>query len=191
LECTNAITIATTHAIGDIGVISIFIMKGMPVKNLPQADHPIAITSPNGRKVVSTHICDIIIASLPTILMGHIIPGTTMASLIGISILCKAGCKVTFGDEKCKVIYKDNIILCRYKDPTTNLWTLPLTPNEIAKTTTVEVSIIPNSAHMMLSHHVEHAKAPIYHAMVPEQPSPCVMLEVCAIKATPPQPVPC
>jgi hypothetical protein len=28
---------------------------------------------------------------------------------------------------------------------------------------------------MMLSHLVEHARVPIYHAMAPEQPSPCVM----------------
>jgi hypothetical protein len=109
-----------------------------------------------------------------------------MASLIGIRILCKAGCKVTFDNEKCKVVYKDSIILRGYKDPTTNLWTLPLTPDKIAKTTLVEVLISPNNAHMMLSHHVEHVKAPIYHAMVPEQQSPCVMLEGHAIKTTPP-----
>jgi hypothetical protein len=98
-----------------------------------------------------------------------------MASLIGIGILFKVGCKVTFNDKKCKVIYKDNIILCGYQDPTTNLWTLPLTPNKIVKTTRVKVLISPNSAHMMLSQPVEHTEAPIYHAMVPEQPSPCMM----------------
>ncbi len=123
--------------------------------------------------------------------MGHIVLGITMASLIGIRILCKAGCKVTFDNKKCEVLYKDNIILCGYKDPTTNLWTLPLTPNKIVKTTPVEVLISPNSAHMALSHHVEYAKAPIYYAMVPEQPSPCMMLEGCAIKTTLPQPGPC
>jgi hypothetical protein len=38
---------------------------------------------------------------------------------------------------------------------------------------------------------MEHAEAPIYHAMVPEQPSPCVMLEGSGIQTTPPQPGPC
>jgi hypothetical protein len=112
-------------------------MKGMPIKNLRRADHPITITLPNGSKVVSTHICDIIIPSLPMMLMGHIVPGITMASLIGIRILCKVGCKVTFDEEKCEVLHKDNIILLGYKDPTTDLWTLPLTPDKIAKTTQV------------------------------------------------------
>jgi hypothetical protein len=43
----------------------------------------------------------------------------------------------------------------------------------------------------MLSHHVEHDEAPIYHAMVPEQPSPWVMLEGHAIETIPPRPSPC
>jgi hypothetical protein len=161
-------------------------MKGTPAKNLHWADYPITITLPDGSKIVSTHICDITIPGLPTILTGHIIPGITMASLIGIRILCKAVCKVTFDNKKCEGVYKDNIILRGYKDPTTDLWILPLTPNKIAKTTPVEVTISPNRAHLTLSHHVEHAKASISHAVVPEQPSPCVMLDGRTIKTTPP-----
>ncbi len=129
LECTNAIQIAATHAIADTGATSIFIMKGTPIKNFCRADHLITITLPNGSKVVSTHICDITIPCLPTILMGHIVMGITMASLIGIRILRKAGCKVTFNDKKCEVVYKDTNILHGYKDPTMDLWPLhsPLT----------------------------------------------------------------
>jgi hypothetical protein len=78
--------------------------------------------------------------------MGHIVLGITMASLIGIRILCKAGCIVTFDDKKCEVIYKDTTILRGYKDPTTDLWTLPLTPDKMAKTTLVEVRISTDSA---------------------------------------------
>jgi hypothetical protein len=135
-----------THATTDTGATSIFIMKGTPIKNLRMADYLITITLPSGSKVVSTHICDITISCLPTILMGHIVPGITMASLIGIRILCKAGCKVTFDNKKCEVAYKNTIILCRYKDPTTDLWTLPLTFDKITMTNPVEVTISPNSA---------------------------------------------
>jgi hypothetical protein len=191
LECANAITITATHAIADTGATSIFIMKGMPAKNLRWSDHPITITLPDGSKVISTYICDITIPGLPTMLMGHILLGITMASLIGIRIFCKVGCKVIFDDKKCEVIYKDNIFLRCYKDPTTDLWTLPLTPNKILKTTLVKVLISPNSAHMTLSDHVEHAKAPINHAEVPEPPSTCVMLDGRIIKTTPPQPGSC
>jgi hypothetical protein len=123
--------------------------------------------------------------------MGHIVLGITMASLIGIRILCRMGCKVTSNNKKCEVVYKVNIILHIYKDPTTVLWTLPLTPNKIAKTSPVEVLISPNSAHMMLSHHVEHSEAPISHAVVPEQQIPCVMLYGHTIEITLPRPCPC
>jgi hypothetical protein len=69
-----------------------------------------------------------------------------MASLIGIRILYKAGCKVTFDNKKCEVVYKNTIILRGYKDSTMDLCTLPLTLDKITKTTLVNVTISPNSA---------------------------------------------
>jgi hypothetical protein len=121
VECANTIRIAPTHTIADTGATSIFIMKGTLVKNLYRTSNPITISLPDGSKVTSTHICNITIPGLPTVLTGHIVPGITIASLIGIQILCKAGCKVVFDNKKCEVIYKTNIILRGYKDPTTDL----------------------------------------------------------------------
>ena len=85
------LAIAASHAITDLGTTSIFIMKGTPVKNLRRADNPITISLPDDNKVSLTHICDINIPGLPTILMGLIVLHITMASLIEIRILCKAG----------------------------------------------------------------------------------------------------
>ena len=84
VECANTITIAPTHTIADTGVTSIFKMKGASVKNLRRSSDPITISLPDGSKVTSTHICDISIPGLPTVLTGHIVPGITIASLIGI-----------------------------------------------------------------------------------------------------------
>ncbi len=191
LECANAITIAKSHAIADTGATSIFIMKGPPpVKNLRKSDNPITISLPDGSKVTSSHVCDINIPGLPTVLTGHVVPGITMASLIGIRILCKAGCKVVFDDEKCKVFYKNNIILRGYKDPTTDLWTLPIFNDEVGKTTPESILVRPQRAHMMLSHHVKHAEAPIKHAMVSEQPSLWVC-KSCDTKKIQIRPGPC
>ncbi len=164
VECANTITIAPTHAIADTGATSIFIMKGTPVKNLRRSSDPITISLPDGSKVTSIHICNISIPGLPTVLTGHIVPGITIASLIGIRILCKAGCKVIFDNEKCEVIYKNNTILRGYKDPTTNLWTLPIINEGIAKTTPKPVMPRPKSAHMMLSHQLP----------TPQRPGPCL-----------------
>ncbi len=99
----NALTLATNQAIVDTGVMSIFIMDGALVNNKHVTWTPLTINLPDGKKIYSTHVCDITIPGLPTILTGHIVPSLTIASLIGIQPLCKAGCTVTFDNEKCDV----------------------------------------------------------------------------------------
>jgi hypothetical protein len=88
--------------------------------------NPITVKLLDGRKIKSMHICDIVIPGLPTILTGHIMPDMTTASLFGIRILCKAGCKVLFDDDKFQVFYNSKVILTGYKDPVSDLWTLPI-----------------------------------------------------------------
>ncbi len=123
----NAITIATDLAVADMGAMSIFVMDRVDVENKRLATKPLTLNLPDGRKIKSTHVCDINIPGLPVILMGHIILDLKIASLIGICPLCKVGCKVIFDNEKCDVVYEGNIILKGYKDPTMDLWTLPIT----------------------------------------------------------------
>jgi hypothetical protein len=71
-------------------------------------------------------MCDIMIPGLPITLVGHIVPGLSIASLFGIRVLAEAGCTVKFDSEKCVVKYNGKIILTGMKDPTTDLWTLPI-----------------------------------------------------------------
>jgi hypothetical protein len=127
LQYLNAITIATNLAVTDMGATSIFVTDGVDVENKRLATKPLTVNLPDGRKIKSTHVCNIKIPGLPVILMGHIIPDLKIASLIGIRPLCKVGCKVIFDNEKCDVVCEGNIILQGYKDPTTDLWTLPIT----------------------------------------------------------------
>jgi hypothetical protein len=79
----NVITIAANLAITDTGSMSIFIMEGVEVPNKHFAIRPLTINLPNGKKVMLTHICDINIPGLPTVLTGHIVPSLTITSLIG------------------------------------------------------------------------------------------------------------
>jgi hypothetical protein len=109
-------------------------MAGTPMKNIRSTMDPLTINLPNGEIVHSTHICDISILGLSMILTGHIVLGLSEASLMGIRVLCKAGCKVFFTDTKCEVRYKNKVILNGIKDPTTDLWTLPITPMAINET---------------------------------------------------------
>jgi hypothetical protein len=116
----NVIAIKTNQAIVDTGTASIFIMEGTPVNKLQPLLQPLTINLPDSSKVKSTHMCKITIPGLPTIFTGHIIPKLTIASLIGIRVLCKAGCTVVFTKSKCDIIYNEKIILWGFKDPATN-----------------------------------------------------------------------
>jgi hypothetical protein len=71
-------------------------------------------------------VCDIQIPGLPTVLTGHIVPSLSIASLIVIKPLCKAGYKVIFDNKKCDVMFNGVVILRGFKNPSTNLWTLPI-----------------------------------------------------------------
>jgi hypothetical protein len=95
--------IAPTHAVANTGATSIFTMAGAPTDNICMATKPIHISLPDGKKIVSTHICDVDILGLPHKLIGHIVSDMKMAFLLGICVLCKAGWEVIFDDEKCRV----------------------------------------------------------------------------------------
>ena len=133
-ELAAAIAIATDQAISDTGATSIFIMEDLDVDNKRVAQNPLTINLPDGNTVQLTHQCEIIIPGLPTILMGHIVPHLAIASLIGIRLLSNAGCTITFDKLKCDVMYKGEVILRGVKDPSTNLWTLPIPRKRVGTT---------------------------------------------------------
>jgi hypothetical protein len=97
----NVMQIAPTHAVANTGTMAIFVMAGAPADNIHMETKPIHISLPDGKKIVSTHIFDVDIPDIPHKLIGHIVPDMKMASLLGICVLCKAGCEVIFDDEKC------------------------------------------------------------------------------------------
>jgi hypothetical protein len=111
-------SIASNEAIADSGASQIFIMDGTPVHNKQKTT--------DGCWVMSIQMCDIVIPGLPTTLIGHIVPELSIASLFGICVLTDAGCTVKFDTKKCVIQYNGKVILIGMKDPTTDLWTLPI-----------------------------------------------------------------
>jgi hypothetical protein len=71
------ITIAASQAIANTGAMSIFIMDGLDVDNKCIATRPLRINLPNGNKVMLTHLCNIHISGLSTVLTEHIVPSLT------------------------------------------------------------------------------------------------------------------
>ncbi len=117
--------------VADTGATSVMVTKDTPMKNVQPATNPLNINLPDGTIVKSTYACDLEIPGLPYVVEGHIVPNLTVASLIGIQILCKMGCIVVFMDTACHVSYNGNVILTGYKDPSTDCWILPITPDAI------------------------------------------------------------
>ena len=60
------------------------------------------------------------------LLVGHVVPKLSITSLIGIKVLCNTRCKVVITKTRCDMWYKGSIILKGSKDPSVDLWTLPL-----------------------------------------------------------------
>ena len=48
-----------SHAIADTGATSLFLTKGAPCLNKRRTQTPISVTLPDGRKITSSHICDV------------------------------------------------------------------------------------------------------------------------------------
>jgi hypothetical protein len=101
-------------------------MEGTPVLNKQITTCPLKVALADGCRVMSTHMCDIVLPDLPTTQVGHIIPELSIASLFGIRVLTDAGCTVEFDNKKCVVKYNNKTILVGLKDPATDLWTLPI-----------------------------------------------------------------
>ncbi len=101
-------------------------MEGTLVLNKQITTCPLKVALADGRQVMSTHMCDIVLPGLLTTLVGHIVPELSIASLFGIHVLTEAGCTVKFDNKKCVVKYNNKTILVGLKDPTTDLWTLPI-----------------------------------------------------------------
>jgi hypothetical protein len=104
------LALKTGNAIADFGAAQIFVMEGTPVINTRVTTPPLTVSLADGRQVSLTHLCNIHIEGISFPLTGHIIPDLSIASLFGIRILTKVGCKVTFCKTTCVVKYNGNII---------------------------------------------------------------------------------
>ena len=134
-------SIPPMHAVADTGATSVFALKGTKMKNIRSAVTPLVVNLLDGTLVRSTHVCDYKIPGLPMLLEGHIVLELTVASLIGIHVLCKAGCIVIFTDTMCSVKYGGKVILRGYTDPSTDLWILPITPNKVHRQGRLQTSL--------------------------------------------------
>ena len=96
-KSTSPIQICKDMGIADAGATGHFLHPGAPAINIKRAKNPISISQPDGRKLVSTHECEIDNPNLPKAARkAHIIPGLAHTSLVSVKMLIDAGCFVTY-----------------------------------------------------------------------------------------------
>ena len=154
-------TITLNEAIADSGATQIFVMDGIPVHNKRKTMCPLKVALADGWRVMSIHMCDIIIPSHPTMLVRHIVPELSIASLFGIHVLTEAGCTVKFDIEKCVVKYNGKIILMGMKDPTIDLWILPII-GSAGKTSPIDTHDVQNAFKTLRDEFMERENAACY-----------------------------
>lgn len=120
-------TFSKDGGVGDSGATSHFVLPGTPVINVRKAVDPLVIYMPDGKKIQSTHTCELDVPNLPEAArQAHIVPGLAHTSLISIKILCDAGCRVVFEKAYCRVYYQHKIVWTGHREPNTGLWVLPM-----------------------------------------------------------------
>jgi hypothetical protein len=99
---------------------------------------------------------------------------------------------MVFDDKTCHTYYKGKLILTGYKDPTSNLWTLPIGQAKMW-TTPASNSEDPRAHKILLSHHIERDNVTARAATIQEQLSAYASMREGhrVSKSMPPQPGPC
>ena len=94
-------------------------------------NQPLTINLPDGGTIQSTYTCQLNMPWLPAkARVANIVPGLAHTSLVSISTLCDAGCKVKYNESTCDVYFNNRKVWTGQREPTTGLWILPLNPTK-------------------------------------------------------------
>jgi len=106
-----------------------FFSTTTPVCNKHLTTKPIAIHTPSGVILHSTHEADLDLPSLPAAAChGHVVPQLATQPLLSIGQLCDAGCHVTFTATTVTISHDNAVILQGHHTPASKLWELDICP---------------------------------------------------------------
>ena len=114
------------HAIADTGCTGHFLVVDSPCTNQQHSANGIHVTLPNRQTIQATHTCELDQPQLPGgARTAHKFPHLAHP-LVSIGQLCDHGCSATFTAAEVRVTLHDQLVLHGHRDPSTNLWTIPL-----------------------------------------------------------------
>ena len=124
IDCAHAPPIPT--AIADTGYTGHFLQMDSPCENKIQTNDGIFVNMPNNTRIRATHTCTVTIPGVPhAACSGHVFPHLN-TPLVSIAQLCDHDCVATLDKTSVVITRHNSTVLTGFRDPSTNLWRLPL-----------------------------------------------------------------
>ena len=119
--------LATDYAVADSGCTHNYLTDKANVKTKKRQHVPIRVTLPDATTLESLHVCALDLPALPTkATEGYIIPGMKNHSLMSLTQLCNAGCKIVMNANELIVIHNGVEAMRGVKNEKNGLWYLPI-----------------------------------------------------------------
>ena len=120
------VTNTNNFAIVDSGASDNYFTPTANVKAKTTLHQPIQVTLPDQSTLRSSHACELDLPLPKTAKQGYVIPGMKNHSLISVTKLCDAGCKVVFSHDECNIVHNDTIVMQGHKNKQNVLWYIPI-----------------------------------------------------------------
>eukprot|EP00804_Cyclotella_cryptica_P001975 CCRYP_007400-RA/>CCRYP_007400-RA protein AED:0.40 eAED:0.27 QI:0/0/0/1/0.33/0/4/0/700 len=114
------------YAIVDSGASDNYFTPTANVKAKSTLHQPIQVTLPDQSTLQSSHMCELDTPLSKTAKQGYVIPGMKNHSLISVTKMCDAGCKVIFSHDECNIVHNGTIIMQGHKNKQNGLWYIPM-----------------------------------------------------------------
>eukprot|EP00804_Cyclotella_cryptica_P000092 CCRYP_013748-RA/>CCRYP_013748-RA protein AED:0.50 eAED:0.50 QI:0/0/0/0.5/0/0/2/0/265 len=122
----NRATNTNNYTIVDSGASDYYLTPTANVKTKTTLHQPIQVTLPDQSTLRSSHACELDIPLPTTAKQGYILPGMKNHSLISVTKMCDAGCKVIFSKDECNIVHNGTIIMQGHKHKRNGLWHIPI-----------------------------------------------------------------
>jgi hypothetical protein len=166
------------YAIADTGTTGHYLKPTSPHLARQPDPNPITVRMPNGAGIQSSHTCTLDLPTLPTgSKQAHILPGLASHSLLSIAKFCDQGCIVQFARDGCRILQNGVVLLEGPRDPTTNLWLLPLQPQPQALPISIKAT-----PHLGFAAHHTSTKPELIHYLHAACYSPVTLTWLRAIR---------
>ena len=108
-----------------------------PADDAPTQQKQKTVTIPNGAQMHTTKTIKLRLDLPEKAKIGHRMP-KIINNLVSAPALCDAGCEVKFTKKEVVVTHNDKVVLEGWRDPTNNLWRVPLIQEKIETANSAE-----------------------------------------------------